>query len=183
MRSKMHNVFVYGSLLNSHSASHLLGQEAGTIRFRPARLENWRHVFDIQETVKVRGQEMEVAFLNIEMHPGSVVLGQLLTLSTSQLQDLKKRERQYDLIEVSVYDASAAAHITAFTVCGSKKNWKLPILEAYLAKVEKGALEHGTIFARDFLIGMRASLQGRQLIKGDYQFVNEEQNQLSGVKS
>jgi hypothetical protein len=63
------NLFAYGTLMVPDGLRAALGERAGTLRFRVARLRGWRRIWNAYR------EEWEGGVLNVEPHPEAEVVG------------------------------------------------------------------------------------------------------------
>jgi gamma-glutamylcyclotransferase len=90
------NLFAYGTLMAPDAIREVLGDRAGGLVFRPARLPGWRRIWNVFRP------EWGGGVLNVEPSPGDVVVGMLV-------EGLEERD-------LDALDAREATHLPRETV-------------------------------------------------------------------
>ena len=174
----------YGSLINLESASKTLRRKITKNDVRTGLLHGferswtlWDNVFSMDLEKQVKG-----VFLNIMPKEGAFLNGTLLTISNSELEFLKVREKNYECVEVTkeiTLHNQSDSHLSVFTFLGKKEHLvgddadNYFIFERYLELVNLGILEFGELFSSVFNNTTRASSLPR--LPGLYTFVDTSQ--------
>jgi hypothetical protein len=176
-------IFGYGSLINRESAERTLKRH---VSFNNAILLDYRRDWSARCAVKVNGQSINAAFLNIKRRPGSYVNGVCFEISEDELESMKRREKNYTCIEVSrnnlliqpklgiAQEYNSRSSIQTF-IYNHEVSDKEILLTVYKKKVLDGCLAMGN----DFLIRYLATTDQteNESIDGDYIFSDPEQEQ------
>lgn len=178
-------VFAYGSLLDPESAGRTLGAAPALAAYVPARLRGWRRAWTVADRVRLDddGREVSAVFLDLEADVASVTPGALLRVDAAGLQALEKRERHYDVVDVTAaievvenapLSPRGRAHARIVTFVGRVEHRPGPeavALDRYVTLVEDAARLHGATFEREFLDTL-PGVAPRERVAGRYRFVS-----------
>ena len=111
-------IFGYGSLINLHSLEKSIGRLLDISEVIPADLKNYRRVWNLKEQLYSAALDRDVCgiFLNIEQDISHVINGIIFKVTDSEFEQLKRRERNYDVVEVSNSIVSEDLELTKKTI-------------------------------------------------------------------
>jgi len=179
----MHDLFVYGSLLNLSSATAAIGEVRASM-YKEAYLPCASLAFDVPLSVRMSSGTQIVDFLNVHMQGGGV-LGMLITIDNQQLSRLRHREKKYSVKEASLSDghkvilfARAPEKGESLLCCKSHS-----VLRAYVDKILNGAKVFGNDFYCRYKNQLDHALAGESMLDGAYSFMDKEINSLTDIHS
>lgn len=95
-------IFAYGSLINRCSAATTLLKEPNEIVMHEAYLCGYKRIWNVSEIAfSPHGERIEVVYLNIQKDLHAKTWGVILECTYDELCLLSKRERHYDLVNVT----------------------------------------------------------------------------------
>ena len=181
-------VFAYGSLINEESAK--MAKEDKTIPFQQieAYLNGYRRNWSSIEYVYSEKSKNRIAaaFLNIIPDNITSVNGIIFPVNHAELENLKIRERNYTLIDVTdkirITSNSIELPVGTFKIYTfidkanehSKISKKVFVLKNYIKMVEHGCEKFGDSFSKEFI--QTTDSHNFPEIEGGYYFLNSEQN-------
>ena len=141
------DLFAYGTLMTAEGLRAALGDRADTFRYRVARLPGWRRIWNVYR------EEWSGVVLNLERHPGAVVVGVLIEgLSFEDLSALDSQESTHARARVTVApDAGAAAAAEVYWRAGAGHEG--PPSDTYLLAVRARARACGPAVLSNLLEG------------------------------
>lgn len=177
-------IFGYGSLINLASASRTLQRELVKEDFHVATLHNfqrswtyWAYVHSALLDKQVKG-----VFLNIENCKDAKLNGIVFRVDENELEYLKKREKNYDCIDISkdlIFENILSDFDLVFTFIGNPTNIiknsgdDCYIFKKYINIVETGVNMLGDEFSKFF--NTTTTSVFTPLVEGDYFFIDIEQ--------
>lgn len=95
-------LFAYGSLMSIESAKKVIKKEIFMSDLIQAELSDYERTWTAKEFVfsHDKNREIAAAFLDLKCSPGNLINGVLYTVDNIDLDRLKKREKNYDCIEI-----------------------------------------------------------------------------------
>jgi cation transport regulator ChaC len=174
-------IFGYGSLINRQSFERALKRELSAAEFRVAEVKDYRRCWRAKENLHFEqlGRAAIGIFLDICRAPGETVNGVLVEVSDAELAQLKKREKNYDCIDISAQlDCDPRARV--YTFVARAEHYLQPqdedvyIPQRYIDMILSGGRELG----EEFLIAYRRSTEDSAvlpLLDGSYRFLDAEQ--------
>lgn len=174
-------VFGYGSLMNKKSLATTLGRNINSSDMICAALSGYRRVWNSHAQIKdpSTGAAMDALFLNLEDSRSSQVNGILIEVNDVELNKLKIREKNYELIELDVKlinPPRAGAAVLTFIDYDTPRFGRgcAVIAQKYIEKVDASVSEFGTDFANSFWSSTEPP--SAPFFEGDYRFVDPGQN-------
>lgn len=147
-------VFGYGSLLNRES---LLLTVPSARNIRPAYIKGFKRVFNKHsETRKRDDARSPYVALNIVKSPDQRVNGVVFEMDEVDFNDLVKREKGYDLVQVEIIDLDTEEEIgEAGAFVAKVDNVRVNVLDLaqldYIETCIDGAKELGETFYEEFI--------------------------------
>lgn len=176
----------YGSLMNAKSVERALKREVIPNEFIPARLTNFERTWSVKETVfsETLNNIINAVFLDTQPFVGKYLNAIIFAVSENELQLLAKREKNYNLTEVtkltevennSFYDEQKKIYTFASKQDARVKDGEtdIYILQKYVEMVEAACLEISKPFHQEFL--ETTPLMSFEVVSGKYTFANVEQ--------
>lgn len=181
-------VFAYGSLINEESAK--MAKEDQRIPFQQIEAylngykRNWSSIENIYS--EKNKSKITAAFLNIVPDNVTSVNGIIFPVNSKELENLKVRERNYQMIDVtdniritsnSIQPTSGTFRVYTFidkTNEISNHSKKIVVLSNYVNKVRGGCEKFGIDFCNEF--EKTTEPHNFPLLEGSYYFLNPEQN-------
>lgn len=96
-------IFGYGSIINLDSAMKTLKREIPKNEFQIVTLKDYKRQWSSIEKIKFENEneEMDGVFLNLKKQKGEITNGVIIKINEKELNEFKKRERNYDCIQLS----------------------------------------------------------------------------------
>jgi cation transport regulator ChaC len=175
-------VFGYGSLINKQSFERALKRELTHAEFHIAEVADFRRCWRAKENLYFEqlGRSAIGVFLDIYCAPGESVNGVLVEISETELDQLKKREKNYKCIDISAHVCDCRAQDSIYTFVAQPEHYLSPddadvyIPQRYVEMVIGGARALGD----DFVTAYYGSTDGYtdiSVLDGRYSFLDVEQ--------
>lgn len=161
-----------------------------SVTLQPAELHGFRRVWGLVEDVYSDSlqREIKAVFLDLVPQQASAINGVLIPVSEKQLERIKLREKNYDVIDVTdrIYLAGRVERLEGGSIVTfqGKPEFRLDqvrgeakIMENYESLVAAGCADLGELFTRTFSATTELSLLDR--VSGTYRFLDSAQ--LSSV--
>lgn len=179
----------YGSLMDPASVSAALGRAVSPDELIPVTLNGFKRSWSIGEEVRIGASERSTtaAFLDLIREPGSKTRAVMFQASSSEVQRLVVRERNYNKQDVSgdvrlTGGQSLHSNAVAWCFLGKEEHRlgtpaaNVVILESYLARVSSGAARIDPALADEVSEAARMSDFG--VASGTYRFTDPAQAAL-----
>lgn len=174
-------LFAYGSILDPASAARTLGRAVVAADLVDAVVLNLRRDWGVYIPVRdEHGVEIDAAFLDVQPATGQYVNGALIALSDAELALMRRREAQYDAVEVTsdtVTDIASAGPVVTFMARPpfrvSRPGIRAAVPGRYRSRVETTVKARGAGFARRFADSTRPPQVG--VFDGGYTFTDPDQ--------
>lgn len=179
-------LFGYGSLMDAASAGRLLGRRLSPDELVPAWLDGYVRTWSLKERVLSERLQRNVtaAFLDLTPAAGTACNGVLLEVSAAELQRARKREKNYDAVDVTARvraddgDGIAGSVITfvarpEFRIQEEDDVW---VMRRYMEMIDRACAALGDDFRRAFAGSTRA--HDYAVLDGRYTFVDPAQAKL-----
>lgn len=177
-------LFSYGSLMDPVSAAAALGRRVDGAELIPAQLLGYARSWSIADDVVVgdaAGPQAAV-FLDLDPSPDARTWGALLPVRRRDLDNLKRREKNYRLEEVTsglrlAGDATLRRSAQAWTFLGEPEHRTTPEDAVLLAGYRDKVLAAGRALGADVAeeIERLTDQAGFSLVDGEYRFVDAGQ--------
>ena len=179
-------LFGYGSLMNAVSAGRLLGRRLSPAELVPAWLDGYVRTWSLKERVFSERLQRTVtaAFLDVAPDAGTACNGVLLEVSDTQMERARKREKNYDAVDVTSRIRGAGGGIAGtvitfvarpeFRTHGEEDDvW---VLRRYVEMIDRACVALGDDFRRAFAASTRSHAYA--VLDGRYTFVDPAQAKL-----
>jgi cation transport regulator ChaC len=171
----MIDVFAYGSLINLESAYKTIGRSIGHSDIKAVRLNNYTRIWNYKSRIYSEhlNKEATAVYLNLICTPGKFVNGIVFKVNDEEFEKLKKRESNYDIVDVSKEIGFNLSPVMAF-ICADDKYLSTPaedviVMEKYIEMVRTGCLEISKIFYEEYLATTKPYTY--PTISGNYKFL------------
>lgn len=175
-------LFGYGSLINRQSFERALKRELGDAEFRVAEVKGFRRCWRAKENLYFEqlGRAAIGIFLDICSAPGESVNGVLVEVNDAELIQLKKREKNYDCLDISTQMNGCEPQDRVYTFVARPQHYLQPedkdvyIPQRYIDMIING----GECLGDDFLSGYQRTTEDSStlpLVDGAYSFLDAEQ--------
>ncbi len=180
-------IFGYGSLLNLSSTNSVLNKKISTGDVQTVTLKGYERLWRVKDTVWFESiqQQKYGLFLDINKKENSHVNGILTKVIKDELENLKLREKNYNL--VSIKDSiQEVPNLEVFTFISKEEHrYKntdkgVYIPEQYEKMVLSGCSNISSEFKKEYLLTTVNSDLIR--LSGNYCFINDEQEEYSNNK-
>lgn len=180
-------IFGYGSLLNLSSTNSVLNKKLSTGDVQTVTLKGYERLWRVKDTVWFESiqQQKYGLFLDINKKENSHVNGILIKVIKDELENLKLREKNYNL--VSIKDSiQEVPNLEVFTFISKEEHrYKntdkgVYIPEQYEKMVLSGCSNISSEFKKEYLLTTVNSDLIR--LSGNYCFINDEQEEYSNNK-
>ena len=180
-------VFGYGSLMNVGSAGRLLGRNLAPGELNGAWLNGYVRTWSLRERVfsASLGREITAVFLDLTPDPAARCNGVLLTLDEAEMERMRRREKNYDMVDVSSRTSAAGGEaldgpVVTFvarpefrTRGGEDDAW---VMRRYLEMIDEACGALGEEFHRAYAASTRT--HAYPVLDGRYTFVDPAQAKL-----
>lgn len=176
-------LFGYGSLMSAESAGRALKRNLSTAELVPTFLNGYVRTWSLKERVYAEALDREVTalFLDLERAPEVCCNGVLLEVSEESFENLRRREKNYDHLDVTgavtTMRAKQQARVYTFVAKPEFKvlggEGELFVMDRYVAMIETACATLGADFERDYAASTRPIRHPR--LESGYVFVDPEQ--------
>jgi cation transport regulator ChaC len=177
-------LFGYGSMMNLPSAGRALKREITPADVTPAYLHGYVRTWSLKERVRAESLDREITavFLDLARADRARSNGVLIEVTPRMLEHLRRREKNYDLIDVTGgiepgTKRLAAARVYTFVAkpefVTRKEDTDLFVMEQYMRMIDEACNRLGPGFVRDYAASTERIPYPR--ITGPYVFVDQEQ--------
>lgn len=170
-------IFGYGSLLNKPSAENALKRTLQPGQIIPIVMTGYRRVWRAKEDIwfeTISAQKIGL-FLDLEQNDKYHVIGVIIKVDEIELEQLKRREKNYNFIDVSSH-FNNLDYGKIFTSMSKEENRLRPddkgvfIPEEYIKMVESGCAQISKDFLNEYLLTTEKSQIPK--LPGKYHFVD-----------
>jgi cation transport regulator ChaC len=151
-------VFGYGSLISKPSFERALKRELSDSEFNVAEIADYRRCWRAKEDLYFEAIDGVASgvFLDICRAPGASVNGVLVEVSEAELDQLKKREKNYDCIDISAQLHAREPGAQVYTFVARAEHYlqsedrDVYIPQRYIDMILSGCKALGGVFLRTY---------------------------------
>lgn len=179
-------LFGYGSLMNAASAGRLLGRRLSPNELVPAWLDGYVRTWSLKERVfsELLQRNVTAAFLDLTIAAETACNGVLLEVSAAEMARARKREKNYDAVDVTArirgdegsgIDGNVITFVARpeFRIQEDDDVW---VMRRYVEMIDRACAAFGDGFRGAFAGSTR--LHDHAVLDGRYTFVDPTQAKL-----
>lgn len=174
-------LFAYGSILDPASAARTLGRPVAAADLTDAIVLNVQRDWGVYIPVRDENDdELDAAFLDVQPAPGHYVNGALIALSEDEFAMMRRREAQYDAIDVTGDTVTAIDLDRPVVTFMARAEFRKPrpgvraaVPDRYRGLVEAMLEARGPVFDRHFAASTQPPEVGA--FTGAYTFADPDQ--------
>ncbi len=178
-------IFGYGSLLNKQSLERALKRKLHPDEIHTVEISGFKRCWRAKENLYFEALDKEAIgiFLDIRPEVDSAVNGVLVEITITELEQLKKREKNYICADISSALTGVDLNGTAYTFVAKEDHYLQPgdneayVPQRYIDMVVDGAKDFGKDFLNRYYQGTDDA-DALPIAPGAYTFIDVEQKKF-----